>query len=48
VKEKAAASSRVQREPSLVSMRAVRRCLDEVRQFAEWALRHNYRRLSAI
>jgi hypothetical protein len=29
-------------------MRAVRRCLDEVRQFAEWALSHNYRQLAAV
>lgn len=37
----------VRRSPSLVSMKAVQRCLEEVRQFAEWALGHNYRRLAA-
>lgn len=38
----------VKREPSAVSMRAVRRCLEEIQQFAEWALRHSYRRLAAV
>lgn len=46
VKETATGTG-VKRVPSPVSMRAVQRCLDEVRQFAEWALRHNYRRLAA-
>jgi hypothetical protein len=48
VKETATAGTGVRRVPSPVSMRAVQRCLDEVRQFAEWALRHNYRRLAAV
>lgn len=47
VKEVATPSGSVRRVPSAISMRAVQRCLDEVRQFAEWALRHNYRRLAA-
>jgi len=38
----------VRRSPSPVSMKAVRRCLDEVNQFAQWALGHNYRRLAAF
>ncbi len=41
------APSGVRRQPSAVSMRAVRRCLDEIRQFAQWAVGHNYRRLAA-
>jgi hypothetical protein len=45
VKEKTAGVKRV---PSAVSMEAVRRCLAEVREFAAWALRHNYRRLAAV
>ena len=48
VKDQQAPGLGVNREPSPVSMRAVRRCLDEVRQFAEWALRHNYRQLAAV
>ena len=48
VKEKATRGAGVRRMPSPVSMGAVRRCLDEVRQFAEWALRHNYRQLAAV
>ena len=47
VKEKAPRDAAVRRMPSPVSMGAVKRCLDEVRQFAEWALRHNYRSLAA-
>lgn len=47
VKEKSAPGADVRRLPSPVSMRAVHRCLDEVRQFAEWALKHNYRQLAA-
>ena len=47
VKEEAARGTGVRRLPSPISMGAVRLCLDEVRQFAEWALRHNYRRLAA-
>jgi hypothetical protein len=37
----------LRRTPSAVSMKAVRRCLDEVRQFGLWALNHNYRKLAA-
>jgi hypothetical protein len=37
----------VRRTPSAVSMKAVRRCLDEIRQFGLWALNHNYRKLAA-
>jgi hypothetical protein len=29
-------------------MKAVRRCLDEVKQFGLWALNHNHRKLAAI
>ncbi len=46
-REKGARNLEVRRQPSPISMRAVHRCLDEVRQYAEWALRHNYRRLAA-
>jgi hypothetical protein len=38
----------VRRAPSPVSMKAVRRCLEEVQLFAQWALSHNYRRLAAV
>lgn len=34
--------------PSPVSMKAIMRCLSEIKQFAQWALSHNYRRLAAI
>lgn len=37
----------VRRTPSPVSMKAVKRCLEEIGQFAEWAINHNYRRLAA-
>lgn len=37
----------VRRLPSPVSTGAVRRCLDEIRQFARWALEHDYHRLAA-
>lgn len=37
----------VRRTPSPVSIKAVRRCLEEVQRFAQWALSHQYRRLSA-
>lgn len=37
----------VRRTPSPVSMRAVRRCLEEIREFAEWAAGHDYRQLAA-
>lgn len=38
----------VKRAPSPVSMKAIRRCLDEVRQFGHWALTHNHRKLAAV
>jgi hypothetical protein len=38
----------VQRTPSPISMKAVRRCLDEVKQFAVWAANHNHRKLAAV
>lgn len=38
----------VRRTPSAVSMRSIARCLDEIRQFALWAVKHNYRRLAAV
>lgn len=41
------AAEGVRRTPSPVSMKAIRRCLDEVRQFGLWALSHNYRKLAA-
>lgn len=47
VKEKEGGGVMVRRVPSAISMRAVHRCMEEVRQFAEWALRHNYRQLAA-
>ena len=37
----------VRRLPSPISTGAVRRCLDEIRQFARWALEHDYHRLAA-
>ena len=37
----------VRRLPSSISVRAVHRCLDEVKQFAEWAVSHKYARLAA-
>ena len=37
----------VRRTPSAISMKAVRRCLEEVKQFGLWALNHNYRKLAA-
>ena len=37
----------VRRTPSPISMKAMRRCLDEVKQFGNWALTHNHRRLAA-
>lgn len=37
----------VRRTPSPSSMKAVQRCLEEVRLFAEWALGHSYQRLAA-
>jgi hypothetical protein len=41
-------SQEVRRTPSPVSMKAIKRCLDEVRQFGLWALKNNYRRLAAV
>jgi hypothetical protein len=38
----------VRRTPSPVSMHAVRRCLDEVKQYAQWAISHNYGHLAAV
>ena len=38
----------VRRTPSPISMKAIRRCLEEVRQFGAWALTHNHLRLAAI
>jgi hypothetical protein len=46
VRDKQALSG-VRRQPSPVSMRAIHRCLDEIRLFAQWAIGHNYRRLAA-
>ena len=38
----------VRRTPSPVSMKAIRRCLEEVRQFGLWALHHHHARLAAV
>jgi hypothetical protein len=38
----------VRRTPSPVSVKAIRRCIEEVRQFAVWAMNHNYQNLAAI
>jgi len=43
----AQAPSGVRRSPSAASMRAVRRCLEELRLFAEWAKGHKFQRLEA-
>jgi hypothetical protein len=40
-------SEGVRRAPSPASVKGVRRCLEEVRQFADWARKHNHRRLTA-
>jgi hypothetical protein len=40
-------SEDVRRTPSPISMKAIRRCLDEVKQFGLWALSHNHRKLAA-
>ncbi len=37
----------VHRAPSPISMKAVQRCLEEIRLFAEWATSHQYKRLAA-
>jgi hypothetical protein len=34
--------------PSPVSMKAVMRCLTEIKLFAQWALTHNHRKLAAL
>ena len=41
-------SEGLHRTPSPVSMKAVRRCLDEVKQFGVWALSHNHPKLAAV
>jgi hypothetical protein len=38
----------VRRTPSPISMKAVRRCLEEVKQFGTWALSHNHSKLAAV
>jgi hypothetical protein len=38
----------VRRTPSAISMKAIRRCLDELKQFGLWAKTHNYQRLAAV
>jgi hypothetical protein len=38
----------VRRTPSPISMKAIRRCLEEVRQFGLWAMTHNHRKLAAV
>jgi hypothetical protein len=38
----------VRRTPSPVGIRAIRRSLDEIKQFGLWALTHNYRKLAAL
>jgi hypothetical protein len=38
----------LRRTPSPIGMKAVRRCLDEVKQFGLWALNHNHRKLAAV
>ncbi len=38
----------VRRSPSPVGMKAIRRSLDEVKQFGLWAITHNYRKLAAL
>ncbi len=40
-------SEGVKRTPSPASVKAVRRCLEEVRQFAKWAVDHHHRQLTA-
>lgn len=37
----------VRRMPSTISMKSIRRCLDEIKDFALWAAKHNYRTLAA-
>jgi hypothetical protein len=38
----------VRRTPSAVSMKAIRRCLEELKQFGLWAQSHNYQKLAAV
>ena len=38
----------VRRTPSPISMKAVRRCLEEIKQFGVWAANHNHPRLAAV
>ena len=38
----------VRRTPSAISMKAIHRCLDELKQFGLWAKSHNYQRLAAV
>jgi hypothetical protein len=38
----------LRRTPSPISMKAIRRCLEEIKQFGDWALTHNHRRLAAV
>ncbi len=38
----------VRRTPSPISMKAIRRCLDEVKQFGVWAVNHNHPKLAAV
>lgn len=38
----------VRRKPSPVSMKAMARCLEEIKQFAQWAMNHHYRKLAAV
>jgi hypothetical protein len=40
-------SDGLRRTPSQISMKAIRRCLDEVRQFGLWAMNHHHRNLAA-
>jgi hypothetical protein len=41
-------AAEVRRTPSMVSMKAIRRCLEELKQFGLWAKTHNYQRLAAV
>jgi hypothetical protein len=38
----------VRRTPSPISIKAIRRCLEEIKQFSLWALNHNHRKLAAV
>jgi aspartate aminotransferase-like enzyme len=37
----------VRRTPSAVGIKAIQRCLEEIKQFGLWALNHNHERLAA-